>query len=255
MDKYTGWLIAAIAILASGVLGAVAYAWWFQRKERAKRRIPRRWPVAVRPMVNSRERRAWLWLVRSFLDIHVMVKLPVTRFTMPKSKEQGQHWFKLLSSVYCTFTVCTADGKVIGCIDVPGPMGLSLSNQTLKHTLLSQCNIRYVVIDPDNLPGTSEIRVAFLGAQAVAKEERERMRTDAEFNATRVQLQAVLLRQRNNSQKNLARLEALLSADPHSHESYESQLSTNWEHDSFVAPLDSRRAELDVRGAELHSLS
>ena len=36
----------------------------------------------------------------------------------------------------------------------------------------------------------------------------------------------------------------LLSADPHSHEAYESQLSTTWKHDSFVAPLDSRMGEL-----------
>lgn len=35
-----------------------------------------------------------------------------------------------------------------------------------------------------------------------------------------------------------------MSADPRSHEDYESELSTGWRHDSFVAPLDSRAGEL-----------
>jgi hypothetical protein len=253
MDKYMGWLIVATAMLASSLLGAFGYAWWRRKKELAKRRIPRKWPLVVRAMVNSRERHVWRWLVRAFIDHHVMIKLPVTRFTMPQVKEQGQHWFQILSGVYCTFTICTPDGNVIGCIDVPGLRGLSLSNQTLKHTLLSQCNIRYWVVDPDNLPGTTEIRAAFLGEQAVLKEELARIRTEAEFNETRANLKAALLRQRNHTQSDFAKLDALLSSDPHSHEAYESQLSTSWQQNSFVAPLDSRGAELDSRSAELDS--
>jgi hypothetical protein len=253
MDKYTGWIVVVIAMLASGMLGAFAYAWWRQQQELAKRRIPRKWPLSVRALVNSRERRAWRWLIRAFIDEHVMIKLPVTRFTMPQVKEQGQHWFHILSGVYCTFTVCTPEGNVIGCVDVPGPKGFSLSNQTLKHTLLSQCNIRYWVVDPDNLPSPSEIRAAFLGEQAVRKEELDRVRTEAQFNETRAHLKAALLRQRNHTQSDFARLEAALSSDPHSHEAYESQLSTSWQHNSFVAPLDSRGAELDSRRAELDS--
>ena len=35
-----------------------------------------------------------------------------------------------------------------------------------------------------------------------------------------------------------------MSTDPQSHEDYESQLSTSWKNDSFVAPLDSRAGEL-----------
>jgi len=80
----------------------------------------------------------------------------------------------------------------------------------------------------------------------VMKEELERVRTETEFNQTRANLKAALIRQRNNqpTASDFARLEALMSADPHSHDAYESQLSTTWKHDSFVAPLDSRSAEL-----------
>lgn len=244
MDRYTGWLMVGVAMLASSMLGAVAYAWWRQKKEQAKRRIPRKWPLAVRTMVNSRERHAWHWLAHAFMDHHVMIKLPVTRFTIPQVKEQGQHWFHILSGVYCTFTVCTADGSVIGCVDVPGPHGFSLSNQTLKHTLLSQCDVRYWVVDPDNLPDTSAIRAAFLGEQTVLKEDLERMRTEAEFNETRANLQAALLRHRHHAHSDFAKLDAALSSDPHSHEAYDSHLSTSWQQNSFVAPLDSRSAEL-----------
>ncbi len=243
MDRYTGWLLIVVLLLASAALGAYGHVWWHRRKELAKRRIPRKWPLAVRNMVNSRERLVWRWLERAFIDHHVMIKAPVTRYTMPQVREEGQHWFQILSGVYCTFTICTLEGGVVGCVDVPGPQGLSLSNQTLKHTLLSQCNIRYWVVDPENLPTTTAIRAAFLGEQAVVKEELERLRTEAEFNKTRANLKAALSRQRHH-QGDMARIDAITSHDPHNHEAYESQLSTSWRHDSFVAPLDSRAGEL-----------
>lgn len=246
MNGYTGWMIVAGLMAVSGALGAYAYAARLKKQELAKRRIPRKWPLMVRAMVNSRERLVWRWILRAFQDHHVMVKLPVTRFTMPQVREEGQHWFQILSGVYCTFTICNAEGQVVGCVDVPGPQGLSLSNQTLKHTLLSQCNIRYWVVDPEHLPSLSTIRAAFLGEQAVLKEELERVRTETEFNQTRANLKAALSRQRGHqpSASEFARLDAILSADPHSHDAYESQLSTTWKHDSFVAPLDSRSGEL-----------
>lgn len=243
MDKYSEWITIGLALLAGLILGAFFHAWWQQKTELAKRRIPRKWPLAVRPLVNSKERRTWRWLVRSFLDHHVLIKMPVTRFTMPQVKEQGQgqHWFHLLSGVYCTFTVCTAEGTVIGCVDVPGPMGLSLSNQTLKHTLLSQCNIRYWVVDPEHLPSVTEIRTAFLGDQAMMKRELERTRHQAAFNASRANLQAAVLRQRHHKSSDFAQLDATPSNNES--DSYDSHLSTGWQQNSFVDPLDSRSAE------------
>jgi hypothetical protein len=244
MDRYIGLLVATMTMLASGAVGAVGYARWQQKIASAKRRIPREWPLAQRSMINSKERLAWNWLVHSFPDQHVMIKVPVTRFTIPQRTEQGQHWFHILSSVYCTFTVCTAEGRVIGCIDVPGQVGFSLSNQTLKHTLLSQCNIPYWVVDPDELPSTTLARATFLGEHAVMKEELDRVRTDAEFNETRANLKAALLRQRHHQSNDFAGLDASPPSEPHHDDAYASHLSTGWQQNSFVAPLDSRRAEL-----------
>jgi len=244
MDATAAWTIGAAALALGAGLGAWAYAMHQRSKELAKRRIPRKWPLAVRALVNSREKLVWRWLMRAFLDHHVMVKLPVTRFTMPQVREEGPHWFQLLSGVYCTFTVCTPEGHVIGCVDVPGPQGLSLSNQTLKHTLLTQCNIRYWVVDPENLPNATTIRAAFLGEQAVIKENLERVRTEAEFAQTRANLKAALSRQRHAHPSDFGRLEGGAATDAPGHEEFDSHLSTGWRHDSFVAPLDSRAGEL-----------
>lgn len=244
LDGYAGWMIVAGLMLASGAAGVFGQAHYRRRVEQTRRRIPRKWPLAMRAMVNSREKLVWRWLTRTFPDHHVMVKLPLTRFTVPQTRQEGQHWFQILGGVYCTFTVCTPEGQVIGCVDVPGPNSLSLNNQTLKHTLLAQCDLRYWVVDPENLPNGTLIRAAFLGEQAVIQEALERVRTEEEFNQTRANLKAALTRQRHQQPNDLARFEALMSTDPRSQDDDDSELSTSWKHDSFVAPLDSRMGEL-----------
>ena len=90
MDKYSVWVWIGLALVAGLAVGALVHSWWVKREASAKRRIPRQWPLTVRSLVNSKERRVWRWLVRAFLDHHVMVKMPVTRFTMPTQKDQGQ---------------------------------------------------------------------------------------------------------------------------------------------------------------------
>lgn len=244
LDGYAGWMIVAGLMLASAAVGVFGCAQYRRRADQARRRIPRKWPLAVRAMVNSREKLVWRWLTSNFPDHHVMVKLPLTRFTMPQARHDGQHWFQILGSVYCTFTVCTPEGEVIGCLDVPTLNGLALSNQTLKHTLLAQCDIRYWVVEPENLPNGTLLRAAFLGEQAVIQAALERLRTEEEFNQTRSNLKAALTRQRHQQPGERARPQALLPPDPHSPQDDDSELSTSWRHDSFVAPLDSRMGEL-----------
>ncbi len=146
-------------------------------------------------MANSEERKVWRWLERVFFDHHVMIKVPVTRFTLPRTKENSAHWYQLLSGVYCTFTVCGADGRVVGCVDVPGANGISRGNMQLKLTLLSQCGIAYCVVEPDSLPTLEEIRADFLGSNAAVPNRREM--EDAAIATARQRLRSAVDRQRH----------------------------------------------------------
>ena len=131
------WLLALLAP-ALLVLGAGLHHVWSKKKARERRRIPKHWPLSVRSITNSEEARVWHWLSRAFYDHHIMIKLPVTRFTMPREQDQGMEWYSLLGGVYCSFTICKADGRVVGCIDVPGKNAMPRSTRLLKHSLRSK---------------------------------------------------------------------------------------------------------------------
>jgi hypothetical protein len=81
--------------------------------------------------------------------------------------------------------------------------------------------------------------VAFLGDQAHVNHGREEL--DSEFNQTRANLQAAVMRQRHGKNSDADRLEAKISDVQ---DSFDSQLSSGWQPNSFVVPLDSRVAEL-----------
>ena len=153
-----------------------------------------------------------------------MIKVPVTRFTLPRAKENSAHWYDLLSGVYCTFTVCRADGQVVGCVDVPGVNRLSRGNMQLKLTLLSQCGIAYWVAKPDSLPTLEELREEFLGSNAAVPNRMD----NAAMVIAHQRLRAAVDRQR------------------HSRHGADSVAPTSgWQQpDSFVTPLDSRRSKL-----------
>ena len=175
-------------------------------------------------MANSEERKVWRWLLRVFSDHHVMIKVPVTRFTLPRAKENSAHWYDLLSGVYCTFTVCRADGQVVGCVDVPGVNRLSRGNMQLKLTLLSQCGIAYWVAKPDSLPTLEELREEFLGSNAAVPNRMD----NAAMVVAHQRLRAAVDRQRHNR-----------------HGADSLTPTSGWQQpDSFVTPLDSRRGKL-----------
>ena len=234
-----GALIGALA----GVLGSL---WWARRAARQRRRIPKHWPLDARRMANSAECQVWHWLNRVFFDHHVMIKAPVTRFTMPRTKQESGHWYQLLSGLYCTFTVCASDGRVVGCVDVPGPTGISHSNRRLKLTLLSQCNIAYWVVNPNDLPALSDIRTEFLGDSAFKPTNKG---TDHAISAAQQELRAAVVRMRSRRLADLGRLEpasaagsrsgpaSAFSESDFSHGAFEQP-------NSFIAPLDSRPGKL-----------
>ena len=162
-------------------------------------------------MANSQERKVWRWLGRVFFDHHVMIKVPVTRFTMPRAKENSEHWYQLLSGVYCTFTVCRADGQVVGCVDVPGVNGISRGNMQLKMTLLSQCGIAYCVVKPDSLPPLEEIRADFLGSNAQCQSKKEM--EDAAMTTAHQKLRAAVDRQRHKRVSDSAGPDSFMPSD------------------------------------------
>jgi hypothetical protein len=230
--------ILAVCVLC--LAGLAAY-WWGQRSVRPPRlQLPKEWPLLPRLLVNSKERKIWMWLAKVMYDQQIMIKLPVTRFTIPSERDEAEHWYNLLNRVYCTFTICDLDGRVVGCVDVPGTTGLSMSNQTLKYGLLSQCGIPYWVVEPDNLPHMTQIRTAFLGEKAARVNVQEQM--DSRLKDVANQLQSAVLRQRTVKEKGTA------SQRPHAFDTGNSSsggpLSEGWEQNSFMAPLDSRRGEL-----------
>lgn len=222
------------------ILGAALFWWRAQSHLHKRRRIPKEWPLSLRPLVNSSEKRVWIWLTKVLFDQQILVKLPVTRFTTPAKQGEAAQWYRLLNGVYCTFTVCDLEGRVIGCVDVPSAKGLSISNQTLKHTLLSQCGLHYWVVDPANLPHLIQVRKAFLGEQSVKNSERERLET--EFKDVQHHLKAVVTRQRHSHQGTDSDRPSGSASEPP-----ESRLSSGWEQNSFVTPLDSRAAPLGTK--------
>jgi hypothetical protein len=230
----------AVSFIAGFLLCLIAVALyvWQQRNKPPKRvLIPKDWPLFSRALVSSREHKVWTWLEKVMPDQHVMIKLPVTRFTIPAKHEEAEYWYNLLNRVYCTFTVCNADGRIMGCVDVPGPLGLSMSNQTLKYGLLAQCDIPYWVVEPDNLPHSIQIRTAFLGKVAASLDPRDYM--DSKLKDVANSLQAVVSRQRSGKITSAAG-----AAGDKAPTGSEGTMTEGWEQNSFMTPLDSRSAEL-----------
>ncbi|MEO6015911.1 MAG: DUF2726 domain-containing protein [Polaromonas sp.] len=162
--------LSVTAVVCLG-LGAACRSVWERRTAKSRRRLPKRWQLEARPLLTQVEHEAWHWLKRAFFDHHVLVKVPVIRFMSPRSAEEGLRAYELLNGVYCTFTVCAADGTVIGGVDIPGPQGLKASNRDLKQKLFAECGIAYAVVRATNLPTLEAMRAAFLGEIDLSDDE------------------------------------------------------------------------------------
>lgn len=249
MSTYSNgiWLaLAGISLLMGASVGALIHAWWLRRIARARRRIPRHWPLSQRLVANSEERKVWSWLAPAFSEHSVMIKMPVTRFTLPITKKHGQHWFDLLSGLYCTFTVVTADGQVIGCVDVSGQLRLAKKNRILKETLLNQCGIAYIAVDSTHLPSVQDIRTEFLGDMASMPHDRARQRDQAAIISASTSLRESLRRQRTTRDSGHAPLTPNGDGnhDSLNHNDSGSLFPVLWQENSFLMPLDSRKSEL-----------
>lgn len=164
-SSFSFWALG-LGLVGGAIAGAALYAWWRYAQANAKMRMPDTWPLTGRVLLTNEEHEVFKWLRNTFHEHLVMIKVPVLRFTIPISKEKnggGPRWQDLLGGVYCTFTVCTTNGNVVGCVDVPAKRGLNKANRELKESLLSDCHIAYTVVRSIKLPKTSAMRAAFLG--------------------------------------------------------------------------------------------
>lgn len=160
------WSMMGLALVAGTLLGAGLYAWWLRARRVPDLLVPDKWPLAARSLLTSQEQAGLKWLAATFHDHLVMVKVPVLRFTVPTHKKQestAERWQELLNGVYCTYTVCTPQGKVVGCVDLPGKHGLPQATRALKEKLLSDCGLAYTVVLVAELPKSTAMRAAFLG--------------------------------------------------------------------------------------------
>ena len=191
MNLSSGLMIASglVVGLAMGLLvGVLLHRDWLRRSAANRLRLPERWLLNPRGLVTSDEQKVWQWLRLAFPDHVVMVKVPVMRFTIPstknKPKNKDQHWHELLGGVYCSFTISTLDGKVVGCVDVPGKRGLTVAQREMKESLLLVCGIGYTTVRSNSLPSVAAMRAAFLGEiEARAPEATETRAGDSSFNA------------------------------------------------------------------------
>lgn len=206
MDLITQSIVVAVLLVA----GVLAGAWWGRStapSPQAQRggHLPADFVVTPRPTLRPAEREVWQWLRQVFPEHQVMVKLPVTRFTMPRDMAAANDWFQLLNGIYCTFTVCDDLGRVMGCVDVMGERRLSSGNQQLKQNLLTQCKIGYWAMAVDSVPEPDAIRVRFLGAAATPVSTGN---TDfTELQAARDNLVELLDRNRNYRRSHMMPLE------------------------------------------------
>ena len=129
-----------------------------------------------------------------------MVKIPILRFTqlceppMPNSARnaeiqndwwlKSEQWLEMLGGLYSTFTVCTLDGKVVGCVDVLGKQEGSKANRELKEAMLLDCGIAYIVTSAFNVPDVRTLRELFLGELLDAPVDQQATRGgDSDFHA------------------------------------------------------------------------
>jgi hypothetical protein len=150
-------------MLSVGVAGMLVYRWHQRRAALRNMQAPSQWPIMARELVTPDEHVLWQWLCEVFAGYPVMPKLALLRFLALSTAADCAVWHKRLSSVYCTFTVCSASGTVIGCLDVVRD-DEDRAHCYLKESILGQCGIAYVMLSAGELPAPESLRDAFIGA-------------------------------------------------------------------------------------------
>lgn len=243
MIQSNGYIwMAVLSTLGLAVAGGWLYIWFARRAVHIQHSMLANWPLTTRPLVNIEECQVWHWMCKTFPVHQVNVKIPVTRFTRPLGRKEAENLYKLLNGVYCTFTICASDGRVVGCADVIGVNGPASNNRQLKQALLAKCGIAYCVLRPMSLPAAAAIRSDFLGESVPAptpslhkaRAERDQELEEALLAEARLKLSMALNRQRYVRDSDFSAL------TPNSDRVSGDSLLPGWQHNSFLAPLCSR---------------
>lgn len=152
----------AVVVLGMVAAGVLIRRWRLRQTALRNLRAPSQWPIMTRELVTPDEQVLWQWLCREFAGYPVMIKLPLLRYIALTTPADSAVWHKRLSSVYCTFTVCSSDGTVIGCVDFVGA-DEDRAHCYLKESILGQCGIPYVMAGPGRWPAADSLRTAFIG--------------------------------------------------------------------------------------------
>lgn len=241
--------LVVTAMVIAFATGLLVYRWSVRRLARQRRQAPKKWPLSPRAIINTEERKIWRWLELAFVDYSVMVKLPVTRFSIPNSAEQGLRWYELLSSLYCTFTVVRADGRVLGCVDLPSRSGRPSQGQRMKASMLAQCGISYLILQPGTEPTVSQIRFKFLGETAAAMPQGNYQAAAIQAASSSLRSSITRGRQQRDTDSSPVPLtpnspDSVMGPDSDYSGVASTGFNAQWQDNSFIMPLDSRKAGL-----------
>jgi hypothetical protein len=112
----------------------------------------------------------------------------------------------------------------------------------LKHSLLTQCGLPYWVVRSSSLPTVSEIRAEFLGESPTAQSMRERELEERAIIAAQTNLRSALTRQRSIRHSDFSPMSNWPSST--SGDTSSGDLGSQWQDNSFLVPLDSRKGDL-----------
>lgn len=142
------------------VVGGLGYRSWMEYRIRHVKKLTELIAPKLKPLFNELDQAAWCWLEQVFPEHKILLKIPVLRFLSGGSVDLQS--LVQLKGLYCTFTVCSPHGRVVGCMDIVDAKTIQGSRRDLKKKLFQSFGLAYTVLEVDSLPSMQALRAAFL---------------------------------------------------------------------------------------------